>query len=183
FTYDFLADRFSTQQAELDDARAQIEVQQAELAAQSALLAHGRALADAASEIRTVSADGTAAIAFVSFAYEALDLPAEIKHAVSAELDAAQIPGVEIGYSSTIGTSLDGVVGVGEVVGFIVAALVLLVMLRALRPAMVPLVNSVLGVGVAVTIALAFSDVVSMNTVTPVLGVMLGLAVGIDYAL
>lgn len=182
-TYGFLEDRFAAQQGELDAARAQIAAGREELAAQSRQLAHARTLAEAASEIRTVSEDGAAAIAFVTFAYEALDLPSEIKHAVSSELDTASIDGVEVGYSSTIGTSLDGVAGVGEVIGFAIAALVLVLMLRAIRPAAVPLVNSLLGVGVAVTIALAFSDVVTMNNVTPVLGIMLGLAVGIDYAL
>lgn len=182
-TYDFLAARFDTQQAELDAAQEQIDAGRAEIEVQSTLLANARALADASSEIRTVSVDGTAALAFVTFEDEALDLPDAVKHAVSGELDAADIPGVEVGYSSTIGTSLDGVAGVGEVIGFAIAAMVLILMLRALRPAVVPLVNSVLAVGVAVTLALTFSDVVSMNTVTPVLGVMLGLAVGIDYAL
>ncbi|WP_309712163.1 MMPL family transporter, partial [Pseudolysinimonas sp.] len=64
-----------------------------------------------------------------------------------------------------------------------VAALVLVVMLGALIPASLPLVSSILGVGVAVAGSLAFSGVVEMASVTPVLGVMLGLAVGIDYTL
>src|SRR5690606_33285156 len=57
------------------------------------------------------------------------------------------------------------------------------VMLGALLPAAVPLVTSLVGVGVGIAGSLAFSSVVDMATVTPVLGVMLGLAVGIDYSL
>src|SRR5690606_7524659 len=64
-----------------------------------------------------------------------------------------------------------------------IAALVLLVMMRAALPAVTPLITSVVGVGVGVAGALALSDVVAMASVTPVLGVMLGLAVGIDYSL
>ena len=46
-----------------------------------------------------------------------------------------------------------------------------------------PLVSSLVGVGVGVAGAMAFSGVVNMSSVTPVLGLMLGLAVGIDYSL
>jgi len=57
------------------------------------------------------------------------------------------------------------------------------VMMRAMLPALQPIVTSIIGVGVGVATAMAFSDAVEMSSVTPVLGVMLGLAVGIDYAL
>jgi RND superfamily putative drug exporter len=182
-TYGFLASRFEEQQAQLDDAQAKVDEGRDELARQSALLAQGVALFEAASEVRTVSADGSAALGLVTFGDDALDLPASVKQAVADELDDAAIPGVDVGYSSVIGSSVSGVLGVGELIGFAIAAIVLLVMLRALLPALVPLVNSILGVAVGVTGALALSDVVPMDTVTPVLGVMLGLAVGIDYAL
>jgi RND superfamily putative drug exporter len=46
-----------------------------------------------------------------------------------------------------------------------------------------PLVSSLVGVGVGVAGALAFSGTIEMGSVTPVLGLMLGLAVGIDYSL
>ena len=56
-------------------------------------------------------------------------------------------------------------------------------MMRAAWPAVQPLITSIVGVGVGVAGALAFSGVVDMQSITPVLGVMLGLAVGIDYSL
>ena len=56
-------------------------------------------------------------------------------------------------------------------------------MLGTLIGAALPIVTAVVGVGVGVTASLAFSGVVDMASVTPVLGVMLGLAVGIDYSL
>ena len=59
----------------------------------------------------------------------------------------------------------------------------LIIVFRALLPAVLPLITSLIGVGVGVAGSLAFSGVVDMSSVTPVLGVMLGLAVGIDYAL
>ena len=59
----------------------------------------------------------------------------------------------------------------------------LLVMLRSLTAAGLPLVNAVLGVAVGVAGALSLTPFISMQDITPVLAIMLGLAVGIDYTL
>src|SRR5699024_10296561 len=82
-----------------------------------------------------------------------------------------------------IATSIEGLIGLWEVVGVIIAAIVLLIAFRAVRPAALPIFSSLIAVGVSIPGALALSDVVEMTSVTPVLGLMLGLAVGIDYTL
>ncbi|MCK5891636.1 MMPL family transporter [Aeromicrobium sp.] len=74
-------------------------------------------------------------------------------------------------------------VGIGEVIGLAVAALVLALTLGSLIAAGLPLVTALVGVGIGVGGAYALSTVVEMNSATPVLGLMVGLAVGIDYAL
>ena len=56
-------------------------------------------------------------------------------------------------------------------------------MLGTLVGAALPILSALVGVGIGVLAALSLSGVVDMVSVTPVLGVMLGLAVGIDYAL
>ncbi|MCU1438259.1 MAG: transporter [Naasia sp.] len=178
------------QQAQLDAGLAQLAAQQeqldagrTELAVQAAQLDAGQRLAEYASEISTVSADDSTALGIIRFEDDALTLSGEIKAAVAEELDAADIDGVTVDYSATIAQSVDGLLGPGEIIGVLLAAVVLLVMLRALLPALLPLVSSAIGVGVGVAGAMAFSGVVDMSSVTPVLGVMLGLAVGIDYSL
>ena len=153
------------------------------LANGSAQLEAGQRLLDATSGIRMVSEDGSTALGTIVFDANGFDLPAEVKEATAAALDAAQIDGVEIDYSATIATSVEGLLGPGEIIGVLVALLVLIFMFRAFLPGITPLVSSVVGIGVGVTGAMAFSDVVEMSSVTPVLGVMLGLAVGIDYSL
>src|SRR5699024_2193946 len=60
---------------------------------------------------------------------------------------------------------------------------VLVIMLGTFITAGLPIINALVGVGGGVLTAMAFSAVVEMNSLTPVLGVMLCLAVGIDYAL
>ncbi len=74
-------------------------------------------------------------------------------------------------------------VGIGEVIGLAVAAIVLVLTLGSLTAAGLPLVTALVGVGIGVGGAYALSTVVEMNSATPVLGLMVGLAVGIDYAL
>ncbi|MGO0577748.1 MMPL family transporter [Ornithinimicrobium panacihumi] len=74
-------------------------------------------------------------------------------------------------------------VGAAEVVGLGVAAVVLVLTLGSLVAAGLPLVTALVGVGVGVGTAFALSTLVEMNNATPVLALMIGLAVGIDYAL
>ena len=181
--YEAAKDQFDDQQQEIDDGRTEIDENRDLLDTQAAQLADARTLLDAAADIRTVSADGSTAVATVAFDQSLFDMPQSVKDAVADRLDDADIAGVSIDYNATIATSTDGILGVGEIVGVIIAAVVLLVMLRALLPTVVPLITSLLGVGVGVAGSMAFSDVVDMASITPVLGVMLGLAVGIDYSL
>ncbi|NLZ58645.1 MAG: MMPL family transporter, partial [Corynebacterium sp.] len=71
-----------------------------------------------------------------------------------------------------------------EVIGLMVAALVLIITFGSFIAAGMPLISAVIGVGIGVlgvSLATAFSD--SVTDMTPVLASMIGLAVGIDYAL
>jgi RND superfamily putative drug exporter len=177
------APQLAAQQAQIDAGQEQIDQGRAELDAQAPQLEDGQTLLAAASEIRTVSEDGSTATATVSFEDDMFTLSQATKTEVAEALDDADIAGVSVDYSSTIASTTDGLIGPGEIVGVVIAALVLLIMMRALLPAVTPLISSVIGVGVGVAGSLAFSGVVDMASVTPILGIMLGLAVGIDYSL
>ncbi|MFI9383436.1 MMPL family transporter [Kutzneria sp. NPDC052558] len=177
------AAQLAQQQAQLDAQSKQLDASEAQIAAKSKPLEQGRQLLDFSSKVRTVSADGTAATGAVMFTDDAYTLPQEAKDNVAHKLDAASIPGVQVDYSAEIAQSTSGLMGPGEITGLIVAALVLLLMLRTLLGTVLPLISSLVGVGVGVAGAMAFSGVVDMASVTPVLGLMLGLAVGIDYSL
>jgi RND superfamily putative drug exporter len=182
-------------QTQLDAGRAQLEAGQAfmdpaaytaavaELDAQQEQLDLATALLDNASGIVTVAEDGATAMGAVVFDATLFDLDPTDRVAVSEQLEDADIPGVEMNFSSELVSSLSGLLGVGEIAGVLIAAVVLVIVFGALLPAVLPLLSSIIGVGVGVAGSLAFSGVVEMASVTPVLGVMLGLAVGIDYAL
>jgi RND superfamily putative drug exporter len=174
--YDQASARFQAQQTRIDDGKAKLAASQKQLVA-------GQKLLNAAADIKTVSDDGTTAIGVVQFKQGLFSLPAEVKTSVAHKLDAASIPGVSVTYSSEIATSINGLIGPGEITGVVIALIVLIVMMRSLMPALMPLISSLIGVGVGVAGSLALSGVVDMSSVTPVLGLMLGLAVGIDYSL
>jgi len=173
-------------QAQVDELAAQVEELQTQLGGlqvQKEQLELGQQLMSFASEIRTVSDDGSTAIGVVMFEGDSIGVAQEVKDAVIATVEAATPDGVTASFSSQIATSVEGIVGVGEIAGLLLAAIVLLVMFRAVLPAVTPVLSSLVGVGVGVAAAMAFSDAVEMTSVTPVLGLMLGLAVGIDYSL
>ncbi|NUT95372.1 MAG: MMPL family transporter [Saccharothrix sp.] len=70
-----------------------------------------------------------------------------------------------------------------EGIGLAIALLVLVLMFRSLVAAVMPLVTAILGVGVAMGLIYAATLVTPISSTAPMLAVMLGLAVGIDYAL
>jgi RND superfamily putative drug exporter len=175
-------------QAQLDAARQQAEAAGmtdalAELAAQQEQIDLASALLENASTLRTVSGDGATAVGAVVFDASLYDVDPAYRTAVADVFSDADIAGVEVNVSSELTSSLEGLIGAGEIIGVLIAAIVLVVVFGALLPAVLPLLSSVIGVGVGVAGSLAFSGVVEMASVTPVLGLMLGLAVGIDYAL
>ncbi|WP_350348305.1 MMPL family transporter [Agromyces sp. G08B096] len=185
------------QQAQLDAQQAQLDAGQAQLDAEQAKLDEGRDELEANAEqleqgaellalsdgIRVVSEDGSTALVNVAFTEPRLELPEESKQAVIDHFESEPIDGVEVSFSTDIAQGVPQIVGVGEVVGVVFAAVVLLVMLGSLIAASLPIVTAILGVAIAALGTLAFSGVVQMASVTPILGVMLGLAVGIDYSL
>ena len=72
---------------------------------------------------------------------------------------------------------------VTEIAGLGVALVVLALVLGSLVASGLPLLTAVTGVGVTMAVMLLIARLASINSTTPMLAVMLGLAVGIDYAL
>ncbi|MBC7725391.1 MAG: MMPL family transporter [Burkholderiaceae bacterium] len=177
-------------QAQLDAGTAQLVTQQATLDASRTALEAQAATADAGSElltlasgIRQVSQDGSTALVSIAFTQPRLELSQESKDAAVAHFQSAPIDGVSVSFSTDLAQGVPKILGVGELVGVVIAAIVLLVMLGAIVAAALPIVTAIFGVGVGALAVLSFSGLVQMASVTPILGVMLGLAVGIDYSL
>lgn len=168
--------------AELEAAEAELTAGAAELDAGAEQLADARTLLDAASGVRTVSEDGSTALATVVFTEASFDIDETTREAV-LDAFAAPIDGVTVDFSADLTTGVPEVFGVAEALGLVVAAVVLVVMLGTLVGAGLPILTALIGVGIGALAALSLSGVVQMASMTPVLGIMLGLAVGIDYTL
>ncbi|MFC4904702.1 MMPL family transporter [Kocuria oceani] len=169
--------------AELERNRAELEAGAEELEARAPEVARGERLLALAEDTRTVSEDGTAAMAVVTFTAQQQAVTAEDKEALQAAVDEVPIDGVQVEYSSEIAQDISQLFGPAEVIGVLIAAVVLLVMLGTLVAAGLPILTALTGVGIGALATLSFSGVVQMTSVTPMLGLMLGLAVGIDYSL
>ena len=133
-----------------------------------------------------VAEDGGAAVISVQFDGGVSDLPESALDALSDEADAlaAALPA---GASVSIGGEAYSVnlpaLTITEVVGVVIALIVLIVTFGSFLAAGLPLLTALLGVAVsmaAIFVATIFTDI---SSTTPLLALMLGLAVGIDYAL
>lgn len=70
-----------------------------------------------------------------------------------------------------------------EILGIAAALIVLTVAMRRVAGVLIPIINAVVAVGVGLSIIEIIGRVVFIPDVAPTLGIMLGLGVGIDYAL
>ncbi|MES2170894.1 MAG: MMPL family transporter [Actinomycetota bacterium] len=179
----------STQSAQIAGALAQFEtlptaaLQQPAVAAQLHQAQVASTLLALSKNIRTVSKDGSTVIVTINYTKTIEQLPDSAKTKTLAYFRDRPVKGTEVDFSSTIAQTVPEVIGVGEIAGVVIAGIVLFVMLGTLVAAGLPLLSALVGVGVGVLGSLSLSQVLAEGAVTPVLGVMLGLAVGIDYSL
>jgi RND superfamily putative drug exporter len=99
---------------------------------------------------------------------------------------AALVPaadGLRVVLGGQIFTKNDVQVGLTEGLGVLVAILVLVVTFGSVLAAGLPLLTALVGVAMTVAAILIAAGAMTINATTPTLAVMIGLAVGIDYAL
>lgn len=130
-----------------------------------------------------VSKDGTIGYADALFDKPADNVPQSAKDRLDDALDPARKAGLEVELGGTVSTPAPEVGGPAEVVGVVVAFVVLALALSSLVAAGLPLVTALVGVGIGVMTVQFLSRFVEMTNTATVLALMIGLAVGIDYAL
>ncbi|SDG76899.1 MMPL family transporter [Microbacterium pygmaeum] len=133
-----------------------------------------------------VSDDGDAAIVRMQFDGQATDVPPGTKTAlqeVATDLRDELPAGSQVSLGGDLfALSVPGVT-LTEAVGLIIALLVLIVTFRSFVVAGLPLLTAILGVGLSISLIFLSTAFASISSTTPLLALMLGLAVGIDYAL
>ncbi|EXG82708.1 MMPL family transporter [Cryptosporangium arvum] len=130
----------------------------------------------------TVAPDGRTAYATVTYPGPATDVGADSRAALREAGDTARRAGLDVEYAGEVTETEEASSGT-ELLGLAVAAVILLVTFRSVVAAGLPLLTAIVGVvagTLGISIATGFLDLPSN---TAALATMLGLAVGIDYAL
>jgi RND superfamily putative drug exporter len=130
-----------------------------------------------------ISADGTAAQVQVQFDRDLTEVTAGDRDDLVATGDALDEAGYTVAFGGDVFTSTGPQLSITEVVGVIVAFIVLYLMFRSLRAAVMPIVTAVLGVLVTTALTIVGTGFMAISSTAPLLALMIGLAVGIDYAL
>lgn len=166
----------ATQEAALAEARTTLRTNQDKVdAAQREL--------NAAAGANMVSEDGTAAIVNIAFNQDTNSLPTSVREEVFSTFDTLKDTGLTVNYSYELDQDVSDVFGISEIIGLVVAFIVLLITLGAVIAAGLPLVLALMGAGTAVALVYTSTTFIGMTATDPVLALMLGLGVGIDYAL
>jgi RND superfamily putative drug exporter len=136
-----------------------------------------------------ISADGTIAYAQVAYVDTAYNLELDGLEAVGAVVDEAHGSEVD-GTAVTVGHVGQGAsrlsdpeVGVGELLGIAIAAVILYFAFGTVRAATVPLISAVVALVGSLAALGLFSQLTPIALTAPLLSVLLGMGIGIDYAL
>ncbi|KOG64642.1 membrane protein [Streptomyces antibioticus] len=129
-----------------------------------------------------VSKNGTVAYASVKYEVSGMELEDSSKDALKDAAQDARDAGltVEIGGDALTATPETGS---SEIIGIAVAAVVLVITFGSLLAAGFPLLTAIIGVGIGVSSITALASALDLGSTTSTLASMIGLAVGIDYAL
>ncbi|MFI0232019.1 MMPL family transporter [Streptomyces sp. NPDC017086] len=129
-----------------------------------------------------VSKDGTVAYASVKYKVSGMELQDSTRDALKEAAQHARDAGltVEVGGDALNATPETGS---SEIIGIAIAAVVLVITFGSLLAAGLPLLTAIIGVGIGVSSITALASALDLGSTTSTLATMIGLAVGIDYAL
>ena len=130
-----------------------------------------------------VSRDGKVAFADLAFSVPVPQISDATKAALERVAGPARKAGLEVDYSGGVISTAETGGGNADVIGLLVAFVVLAITFSAILVAGLPLVTALLGVSIGLLGLTAATGLVTLTSTAPTLALMLGLAVGIDYAL
>ncbi|MFJ4210020.1 MMPL family transporter [Paenarthrobacter sp. NPDC089675] len=175
--------QLGAKRAELAAGKEKLDAGTKEAADGAVALALGKREAAASEGLRFVSSDNKAAIAQVQFKTSINAVAPAVRQQVQDIVHGVSSAGVTAYASKEITEDVSQIFGIAEIVGVAVAAAVLILMLGTLIAAGLPLIMALIGVAVGVGGTFALTGVIDMSSMSPMLALMLGLAVGIDYSL
>jgi RND superfamily putative drug exporter len=134
--------------------------------------------------VKAISVDGKTAFLQVQLANQPGSVDSATLSDVAQLVAKARLPNLTIEIGGDLNSPVPGsIIGDSETLGVLFAVIILVIVLGTVVLAGLPILVAVLGAGVSIAGLFALSQVVEINSTTPALAVMLGLAVGIDYSL
>ncbi|MFJ1748987.1 MMPL family transporter [Streptomyces sp. NPDC088116] len=131
---------------------------------------------------KALSADGTTAYAQVTYTTPDSDLTDGDRTGLDKALESGRDQGLTVEASGNALAAPEES-HTAEAIGFALAAVILLITFGSLIAAGLPLLTALVGVGVSMAAITALSGPLDLNSNVSALATMLGIAVGIDYAL
>ncbi|MGH8828944.1 MAG: MMPL family transporter, partial [Jiangellaceae bacterium] len=131
-----------------------------------------------------ISPDGSVAYASVQYDMAGIEVPREDLESLVEVVEETDGDGLEAAVGGQgVANLSQPEIGAGELIGVAFAAVVLLLAFRSPVAMVLPIVSAGAALGVATGVVRLASNVTTISDVAPTLGVLLGLGVGIDYAL
>ena len=131
-----------------------------------------------------VSRSGTIAYATVLFDAQAASVPVSDVSRVVHLAEAARAPGVQIELGgAAVENALRPSVGISAAVGVVAASLVLFIAFGSLFAVLLPILIAITALISGLMTIQLFSHAMSIPSISPTVGTLIGLGVGIDYAL
>jgi len=130
-----------------------------------------------------VSADGRMAYSTVQFTGAATEVTPETLAALKDTADIGERAGLRVEFGGQVFQEHSFGITIIEAFGVVFAAVVLVITFGSLLAAGMPLLSALIGVGIVMGVIMALSAFTSVSSSAPLLALMIGLAVGIDYAL
>ncbi len=134
-------------------------------------------------ESGAVSEDGLTAYTTVTYEVDAAGLTDASRSHLEESLEHARDSGLTVEAGGDAMEDMGGPSGTAEAIGISVAAVVLLITFGSLAAAGLPLLTALIGVGISLFAITALAGPLGLADTTSTVAIMLGLAVGIDYAL
>ncbi|MET7736733.1 MMPL family transporter [Streptomyces sp. NPDC005402] len=127
-----------------------------------------------------ISKDGQTAYASVSFDREVEDTQVDHVKEIATGPESGTLHIALNGQAFTVNPAPNPV---ADVMGIVLAFIVLLFVFRAVWVAALPIITAIVGVGTSAVTVILLSHVITLSDTTLTLGSLIGLGVGIDYAL
>ncbi|MFB7760908.1 MMPL family transporter [Streptomyces xiamenensis] len=131
-----------------------------------------------------VSPDGTIGLGSVQYSVQPGSVDASTLEDVKKAVEPAQAAGVHVAYSGSVFPGWNAAPSeTPEIVGVIVALIILLITFGSLIAAGMPIITAILGILITIMSVTALAAVVDVATASTTVAIMLGLSCGIDYGL